>query len=409
MLKFECALCKRKRLTEAPKDGQPVLCPDCLALPAPPGPDNPWPDLAPLMHSAPRHAMADDDDEDEEEEDEDEKVSAKPMPKGKKKPAANDEDDEKVSAKPMSRGKKKAADDEDDEDDDDDDAPRKKKAGGMGIGMILLIGGVLLVCCICTPAGIGVALLVPGLVGVQEAAARTQSINNLKQIGLSFHSFHDTHKRLPFNGSNQMAGGQKYSANALANNPMSGSWAFQVLPYLEQGGMYMTVDKTKGVPTYMCPGRKRPAVEGNGGGAWTDYFINNYLNDANRASTADNPDMRRKLVDIADGTSNTIMAGHGNINITQYKDSANVQFSHNIFKGGSFGTMRSGQNAQTNPGGVSLQKDGNFATNNGSWGGPFSSGALMVMGDGTVHTFPYTTANFSPFLTPNGGEVAMLP
>ena len=189
-----------------------------------------------------------------------------------------------------------------------------------------------------------IALLVPAVQKVCEAAARTQSINNLKQIALAAQSFHDVHKRLPFNGSDTAVNNVKYSAAAKGSDEKSGSWGFQILPYIEQNPMFQNVDRKSGVAVYMCPGRKRPQVEtSNGGGAWTDYFLNNYLNDPLNAEKANNPDNKRTLVGITDGTSNTILVGHGNIKTSQYKNDANVTLSTNIFTGGTTGTMRAVQ------------------------------------------------------------------
>jgi hypothetical protein len=163
----------------------------------------------------------------------------------------------------------------------------------------------------------------------------------------------------------------------------------------------------------MCPGRSRPAVETtNGGGPWTDYFYNNYLNDPKQASIGNAPDFKRSMVGargIDDGTSNTIFAGHGNINVLQYSFNGNVALSVNIFTGGTLGTMRAGNDGQTAPTGVTLQRDSTNDPRIGNWGGPFPQGALMSMGDGTVRMFPYSTQNFSSFLTPSGGEVVNLP
>jgi len=255
-----------------------------------------------------------------------------------------------------------------------------------------------------------IALLLPAVQKVRGAAGRSQSMNNLKQIALAFHGFHDAIRRFPFNGSDKAAGNVKYKAAAEGGNMLSGSWAFQILPYIEQQPLYTAIDRKVGIPTYISPVRGRPMVEtSNGGGAWTDYFLNNYINDAANAEKPDNPDNRRTLVGITDGTSNTIMIGEGNINTKQYNDNANVTLSSNIFMGGTTGTMRAGKNGAASPGGASMSKDSDQAPGIGSWGGPLPQGGLVGMCDGSARTFPHGQNNFSDFLTPNGGEAVTLP
>ncbi len=254
------------------------------------------------------------------------------------------------------------------------------------------------------------ALLLPAVQKVREAAARTQSLNNLKQIGLAFHSFHDANKRFPFNGSDTAVGDVKYMKAAKGDIPTSGSWGFQILPYLDQAALFREPDRKTGLMVFMCPARGRPKAEtSNGGGPGTDYFLNNYINDAKNADKPDNADTKRNFAAITDGTSNTIMLGHGNIVVTQYTSAADVTLSSNIYNGGTTGTIRAGKGGAANPAGVTLMRDSDKAPSVGSWGGPFPHGGLFVFGDGSARVISYTFNDLNALLTPQGNEAVAIP
>jgi type II secretory pathway pseudopilin PulG len=269
-----------------------------------------------------------------------------------------------------------------------------------GFGMIELLVIIAII-------AILLALLLPAVQQVRDAAARSQSTNNLKQIALSFHNFHDANRRLPGNGGNVVGNNIKYKADAEGKNSASGSWAFMILPYIEEAATFNDVDRTRAIPVYQCPGRQRPGVEtSNGGGAWSDYFYNNYIA-ADRAKPDSYP--KYTLANIPDGSSNTIMVGHGNIDTTQYKSDKDVTLCTNIFKGGTTGTMRSGVDigkGNDKRGAVTIAKDSDKSPTIGSWGGPFRQGLLVSMYDGSVRTVSYsvTVGTFRDALDPDDGN-----
>src|SRR5467141_1438508 len=76
-----------------------------------------------------------------------------------------------------------------------------------------------------------IGLLVPAVQKVREAAARTQCANNLKQLGLACHAYHDVKKKLPpaFYVGRQIGWTDE--------NNIGPNWAVLILPYVEQGNI----------------------------------------------------------------------------------------------------------------------------------------------------------------------------
>ena len=98
-----------------------------------------------------------------------------------------------------------------------------------------------------------IALLVPAVQKVRYAAARTQTTNNLKQFALAAHDYHGAWKYLPYNGQ---------GASATSSDNTSGSWGYQILPYLDQEPLYdsQPANTTQAipVPALLCAIRARP-------------------------------------------------------------------------------------------------------------------------------------------------------
>lgn len=97
-----------------------------------------------------------------------------------------------------------------------------------------------------------IALLLPAVQQAREAARCSQCKNNLKQIGLALHNYHDTFGKFPFASSANDYGGLQMALN----------WRYDVLPYIDQAPLYNLMS----VPSRTTPGNANTAYWINGAG-----------------------------------------------------------------------------------------------------------------------------------------------
>jgi prepilin-type N-terminal cleavage/methylation domain-containing protein/prepilin-type processing-associated H-X9-DG protein len=122
--------------------------------------------------------------------------------------------------------------------------------------------------------GILVALLLPAVQAAREAARRMQCTNNMKQIGLALHNYHDTYKTFPFG-----------SYNLREQWPSNGSnWRALVLPFAEQQPLHDQLSFS--LSSSFMAGNAIP-LQGNG--ALRDLFLGMYWCPSTTFEVFDNP------------------------------------------------------------------------------------------------------------------------
>ncbi len=190
-----------------------------------------------------------------------------------------------------------------------------------------------------------IGLLLPAVQKVREAAARAKCQNNLKQLGIALHSYHDANQRLPY-------GHIEETTSSTGTNPFIRAsdgkyyhrrdcWYQRILPYIEQQALYdqYTADQTEYIhqitnqiatstaPVMSCPSDgSAPGTGANGGSV---AFQGNYAVCAGglswSGSTATQVDIgtntnpggmfsknsKTRITDAIDGSSNTLMASEG--------------------------------------------------------------------------------------------------
>ena len=168
--------------------------------------------------------------------------------------------------------------------------------------------------------GILVALLLPAIQAAREAARRTQCSNNVKQLAVAMHNFHDSHKKFPRNY--RQVGGNAWEA--IGAN-------YHLLPFIEQAALY---DEGESRPTdwgwfygtlmntpiqgFRCPSALPAPRRGSHPNGWDGPGTNYGWSTGSSVQTvwAGNNfngmfayQHDRFMADVVDGLSNTLMLG----------------------------------------------------------------------------------------------------
>ncbi len=279
-----------------------------------------------------------------------------------------------------------------------------------------------------------IGLLLPAVQKVREAASRSKCTNNMKQLGLAVHGYHDINNGVPVEGSTQGV-----------------SWAIRVMPYIEQGSIYdkvfplfktaidieeaarkagtpqpwnsaktayqtaaNAVDSTMTVAIFFCPSRRGkesgPRLDyagayGQGirGGTLNTFTnapgLNGVLDDGSTAGMG-YAAQSNAFVTMAAGTSNIIMMAHKSMRpsayMTQGTDSRDHGYGWTWLSDNRGDHMRfadAGGSGSSNKKGY-VKDDENVDINH--FGGPHSGGSPVLFTDGSVRNYNYGYADGSP-------------
>jgi prepilin-type N-terminal cleavage/methylation domain-containing protein len=274
-----------------------------------------------------------------------------------------------------------------------------------------------------------IGLLLPAVQKVREAAARTQSTNNLKQMGLAIHNYHDAMQYLP---PAWVDWDSDYNPTWYNR---AGSTHYEILPFIEQNALaqmgppyyFWNVYTNHGIKVFTNPSDPTAASNGlfNDSG-WADYGVTGYA--ANFQSLGyflnDSTNRIMRIASVTDGLSNTIFMaekttvcqnpnyndGEGDPNyytIWAYGRTSWADWNP-VFAFGVPGTRYMGIIGPASKFQVMPRYSGSNGTCDPRYAAaPRSAGILLVLGDGSVRLLnsAVSASTWWDACTPDQGEV----
>jgi prepilin-type N-terminal cleavage/methylation domain-containing protein/prepilin-type processing-associated H-X9-DG protein len=298
-----------------------------------------------------------------------------------------------------------------------------------------------------------IGLLLPAVQKVREAAGRLSCQNNLKQIGLAMHNYHDAYQFFPTSGGSGDAitrvSGAVAGVTAGRSAPtQNGGVLLQILPYIEQDSVFRQTDnaliQAAAVKPYYCPSRRSPITRPHRtqgrplglsdyalpiwsppentsstlggtdsnfwrGGVGADhenypFYYATVINRGKRQSDSPITFPPSRITDVTDGTSNRFVMAEKFVDTTRYTptqadgpapgSSSEISWTDNgYWRGWEWATVRRTKSAPLQDRPYRQNADGTWVSSDDKWknfGSAHPSGFNAVFADGSVKSISYS-------------------
>jgi len=297
-----------------------------------------------------------------------------------------------------------------------------------------------------------IGLLLPAVQKVREAAGRLSCQNNLKQIGLAIHNFHDAYQFFPTSGGagdpiDRLGGGVIGPGTGKAAPTQNGGILLQILPYIEQDTVFRQTNdaqiRAAAVKAYYCPSRRSAITRLDNSGkpiGMSDYALPIWSPPENTSSTVGGTDSNfwrwgvgadfenypfyyatvihrgkrqpdapitfppSRITDVADGTSNRFVMAEKWIDTSRYEPpptnadtsapgATEISWTDNgYWRGWEWATVRRTKSAPLQDRPYMKNADGSWVASDDKWknfGSAHPAGFNAVFADGSVKSLSY--------------------
>jgi prepilin-type N-terminal cleavage/methylation domain-containing protein/prepilin-type processing-associated H-X9-DG protein len=246
--------------------------------------------------------------------------------------------------------------------------------------------------------GILIGLLLPAVQKVREAAARIKCANNLKQIGIAFHSHHDALGYFPSGGLGPSSPPTYVNGTPTVGAQQGAGWGFQILPYLEgqnawQAGALIAIATPNTL--FFCPSRRGPQTvtysdnyDPPVSGGPVTHALCDYAASNKDGTGVLQQALTTPIAQITDGTSNTLLVSEKRLN-RNFLGQRTTDDNQGYTAGWNYDTVRKTSRPPA------PDYSAPFGDGGGLFGSSHPNGVNAVLADGSVRSISFSISRLT--------------